>query len=309
VTVPPSADRGPIGPLARGSRIGRLLREPLLWFLLAGAALFGFYRLLHPEMFTRDASNRIVITQDDLRQMSVTWLAQGRPPPTLAQWRSLIETKVREEVMFREAVALGLDRDDTIVKRRMVQKMDFLAQDVAAAREPTPAEVKAWFEDHKGRFAQPPRVSFRHVYFSFDKRNVRAGDDATRALQQLGGATVNAPALKSLGDAFMFQDDYAERTPDQMAKDFGPAFARSLFQLQPGAWQGPVESGYGWHVVFVRALLPERVPEFDEVAAEVKSDWIAEQGEIAKRRAYEAMRARYEVVLPESPAAAAGKTR
>lgn len=293
----------------RSSRIARWLREPLLWFLLAGAALFALYRVLHPEAFSRDTSNRIVLTQDDLRQMSVTWLAQGRPPPTPEQWRSLIETKVREEVLFREAVALGLDRHDTIVKRRMVQKMDFLAQDVGTAREPTSDELKAWLEENKARFAQPPRVSFQHVYFSFDKRSARAREDAAHAMQQLGGAAANGPLVKTLGDPFMFQDDYAERTPDQMAKDFGPAFARSLFQLEPGAWQGPIESGYGWHLIFVRALSPERLPGFDEVEREVKADWIAEQGELAKRRAYDAMRARYEVVLPAAPAAIGATNR
>lgn len=285
---PPFAQEG-----KRTSRALRWLREPLVLFMVAGVALFALFRALHPEAFTRATANRIVITQDDLRQMSVQWLAQGRPLLTPEQWRSLIEAKVREEVLFREALALGLDRDDTIVKRRMVQKMDFLAQDLAGARDSTSAELRQWFREHTARFTQPPRVSFRHLYFSFDKRGPRARDDAARALQQLPAAAAKH------ADPFMFQDEYAERTPDQMAKDFGPVFARSLFTLKPGAWQGPIESGYGWHLVYVASLTPERLPDFEEVEAEVKADWIAEQAELAKRRVYDAMRARYEVVLPE----------
>jgi peptidyl-prolyl cis-trans isomerase C len=303
---PPASTAG--GPEAAG-RFSRWLREPLMLFLVVGVALFAVFRAVHPEAFNRAASNRIVLTPDDLRQMSVQWAAQGRPQLTPAEWRSLIDTKVREEVLFREAVALGLDRDDTIVKRRMVQKMEFLAQDVAAAREPTSADLRQWFGENTARFVLPPRISFRHLYFSFDKRGQRARDDAGLALRGLGSLTVGSPAASKLADPFMFQDEYAERTPDQIAKEFGPAFARSLFQLKPGAWQGPVESGYGWHLIVVASLIPERLPDFEEVEPEVKADWIAEQGELAKRRAYEAMRARYEVVLPEQPAEGPAKSR
>lgn len=283
-------------PEASTGRLARLAREPLLWFLLAGAALFGVYRLLNPEAFDRPDRNRIVITPADLTQMGVQWRARGLPPLTAEQWKSLIETRVREEVLFREAVALGLDRDDTIVKRRMVQKMDFLAQDLAAAREPSTAELKEWFAQHPERFTLPPRVSFRHLYFSSDKRGARARDDAAAAVKVLSGN----PEAK-VGDAFMFQDAYADRTPDQMAKDFGPGFAKALFALAPGQWQGPVESGYGWHTVQVTQAAPARVPAFEEIVPEVKTDWMGEQAETAKRRVYESMRARYEVVLPDIP--------
>lgn len=284
------------------SRLVRVLREPLLWFVLAGAALFVVYRVMNPDAFARPDRNRIVITQDDLTQMSVQWRAQGLPPLSATQWKSLIDARVREEVLFREAVALGLDRDDTIVKRRMVQKMDFLAQDLAAARTPTSTELREWFKTHPERFTLPPRVSFRHVYFSFDKRGAKARDAAAAGLKQLA---VNPLAAPSLGDPFMFQDHYADRTPDQIAKEFGPAFAQALFKLAPGTWQGPVESGYGWHAIVVTEATPARVPPFEEVEPEVKSDWVVEQGELARQRVYEAMRARYEVVLPDLPISSA----
>jgi hypothetical protein len=104
-----------------------------------------------------------------------------------------------------------------------------------------------------------------------------------------------------MGDPFMFHDTYADRTPDQIAREFGPAFAQTLFKLPPGTWQGPVESGYGWHAIVVTEATPARVPAFEEIEPEVKADWIVEQGEIAKQRVYGSMRARYEVVLPDLP--------
>src|SRR5262245_56281725 len=257
-------------------RAKRIVREPLTVFVIVGVGVFALFRAVQPEAFnTTNPSNRIVITQDDLRQMSVQWLAQGRPPLTTEQCGALIEVKVREEVLFREAVALGLDRDDTIVKRRMVQKMDFLARDVAASREPATAELKRWFDENVERFKRPPRVSFRHLYFSTDKRGARTREDAALALVALK----RSASPQRSGDPFMFQDTYAERTSDQVAKDFGPGFAQALFTMGQGAWQGPIESGYGWHVIYVDSKIDERAPEFEEVESEVKSEWIPDQTE------------------------------
>jgi len=274
----------------------------LLQFLLIGLLLFGVYRLLHPESSGRDTGNRIVLTEDDLRQMSVQWIAQGRPPPTPEQWRSMIDTKVREEVLFREAVALGLDRDDTIVKRRMAQKMEFLAEDVSSLSEPKPGELNEWFAKNADRFALPPRATFRHVYFSPDHRGKNTRGDAERALLQLAGNSADAPAAAVAGDPFMFQDYYGDRSSEQIATQFGPQFAQALFEAKPGAWRGPIESGYGWHLVFVESITPGRIPAFEEIEADVKTAWIADQREETRRKMYQLMRARYEVVLPEPKA-------
>jgi hypothetical protein len=283
---------------------GRLLREPLVHFLVAGAALFGVHALVEPGATGGDGSHRIELTEDDLRQIGMTWLAQGRPAPTAEEMQRLVEAKVREEVLYREALALGLDQGDTIVKRRLAQKMDFLAEDLAALREPTAQELRAWFEKNSERFALPARVSFRHLYFSPDRRTERARDDAARALARLAAEPADSPAAAGLADPFMLQDYYGERAFGELAASFGPAFAEAVLRLEPGSWQGPIESGYGWHLVFVDALTPSRVPAFEEVEADVRSEWVAEQRDAFKRSAYEAMRARYEIVLPADPTGA-----
>ncbi|MCC7040123.1 MAG: peptidyl-prolyl cis-trans isomerase [Burkholderiales bacterium] len=284
------------------SRAGRWLREPLLHFLVAGLALFGIYRWINPAAFEAPATNRIVITPDDLRQMSLVWLAQGRPPPTPEQMANLVEAKVREEVLYREALALGLDQDDTIVKRRMAQKMDFLADDLAALAEPTPDELRTWFNANRDRFAQAPRASFRHLYFSPDRRHAQAAEAATQALDRLRTGHAGADGLAGLGDPFMFQGYYPDRSFDLVAKDFGAKFARALFAQTPGAWSGPIESGFGWHLVWIDELTPARIPPFDEVEPEVRRAWISDRRDEMKRVAYQAMRQRYRVVLPDAPA-------
>ena len=274
----------------------RWLRDPLFHFMLAGVALFGFYRMLNPKADAPE-EDKIVLTQDDLRQMTVAWMAQGRQAPSPGQVASLVEAKVREEILYREALALGLDRDDTIVKRRLAQKMDFLAEDAAAMREPTRQELESWFKEHAGSFASMPRVSFTHVYFSADGHGEEGREVAAKAL-----ATILAGSRQSaagLGDPFMFQDFYSERSPTQLAGVFGPAFAKALFEVKPGTWQGPIASGYGWHLVFVDAMTPSRVPAFEEVEAEVRAEWTADWRARSKQAAFEMMRARYTVVLPD----------
>jgi peptidyl-prolyl cis-trans isomerase C len=290
----------------RPALVRRWLREPLLHFLLAGALIFAVYDLLHPADRNAQA-NQIVLTKDDLRQLAVHWLAQGRALPTADEMRALVEQKVSEDILSREAVALGLDKDDEIIRRRLAQKMDFLAADIAALQDPSDAELRAWFAQNSGQFALPPRVSFRHLYFSCD-RGPGALDAAAAALAKLTGEPA-AAAVAAAADPFMFRDYYDDRSREQIAKEFGPDFAKALFQLDPGAWRGPIRSGYGWHLVFVDATEPGRIPAFEEVEPDVKSAWLDQKQREIKRTAFEAMRARYNVVVPPIEATDLGDLR
>jgi len=285
--------------------LARWLREPLLHFLVAGAAVFVAFHALNPAVARSEPANRIRLTDDDLRQMSAAWRGQGRPSPSPQQMESLVEARVREEILFREALALGLDKNDTIVRRRLAQKMEFLTDDVSAVPEPSAAELAAWFTRNAERFAVPARVSFRHLYFSPDRRGARAMHDATAVLAAMRRESPASPGTAGAEDPFMFQDRYVDRTVDQVAGIFGSAFARSLEGLPPGSWQGPIASGYGRHLVFIEGVTPKRVPALEEVGADVRREWIAERRAEVKRDVYGAIRARYEVIVPDIPAARA----
>ena len=280
----------------------RLLREPLLHFLLIGALLFGLYGLAPPGPLTAVApSKEIRLSLDEINQLTQLFQSQWRRAPTPQELQRLVETKVEQEILYREALAMGLDKNDEIVKRRMAQKMQFLAEDVAAAREPTTAELKAWFEANSAKFAQPPRLSLRHLYFSPDRRGARARDDAQQALAQLAGQPVDAQAAAALADPFMFQDYYRDRSPEFLGKEFGAPFALAVAKLPPGSWQGPIESGFGWHLVFVDTVVPGRVPAFEEVEADVRAAWLREQKALAWAKSYKTMRESYTVLLPGPP--------
>jgi peptidyl-prolyl cis-trans isomerase C len=280
----------------------RWAREPLLHFLLLGLLLFGVDAYMNRGRGGVESSKQIALTLDDLGQMEMYFESQWHRPPTPQEFQAMVEDKVREEVLYREGIAMGLDKDDTIVKRRMAQKMQFLAEDVAAAHEPTTAELKVWFEKNGEKFALPSRTSFRHLYFSPDRRGPSAHADAVKALAKISGQLKDSKLASSLADRFMFQDYYGDRAPEQLAKDFGPKFAQALFQLKPGSWQGPIESGLGWHLVFVDSVIPGRIPAFEEVESDVKTAWLGDQKAQAIETAYKAMRAKYTVLLPAAPA-------
>ncbi len=276
--------------------VKRFSREPLLLFLAVGSLLFGADWFMRSDTESAEPL-QIELTADDVRQLSVSWLAQGRPAPSPAELQGLVDQKVALEIMVREAEAMGLDKGDEVIKRRLAQKMDFLLEGIAQAEEPTEADLRAWFKLNAEQFANPPRLDFHHVYFALD--HGASQEKAEKAERMLANEPANTSMVEGVdADPFMFQATYRDVTPDQVAKEFGPGFARALLALPPGKWEGPVISGYGAHVVFVDASVPGSTPAFEEIAPKIKTAWLDEQGRELKRKAYEQMRARYTVVTP-----------
>ena len=285
--------------IVQSSLAKRWLREPLLHFLLIGTALFAIYHWRNPTATNSENSRKIELTSDDIRQLEVSWRAQWQRPPTAEEMGKLVEERVREEILYREAIALGFDRGDTIVKRRMAQKMDFLSDDFSDLRDPSLQELKDWYAKHGAEFAAPARITFRHVYFSPDKRGAQTEEAAREALGKIS-LTSDPTEATALGDRFMFHDFYADSTTDQVGNVFGTKFAAALVNLKPGVWSGPVESGLGWHLVLVESITPARVPEFEEVdPKDIKSQWVSAQRLETKSELFTAMRERYEIVLPK----------
>jgi parvulin-like peptidyl-prolyl isomerase len=283
------------------SRMKHWLREPLLHFLVLGLLLFAIYGYINRGRGGVESSKQIAIYLDDLRTMEMFFESQWHRAPTQQEFQAMVEDKVREEVLYREGLAMALDKDDTIVKRRMAQKMQFIAEDVATAHEPTSAELKAWFDKNKAKFTLPSRYSFRHLYFSPDKRGKNAEGDAAKVLAKIAGQPEDSKLAASLADAFMFQDYYGDNAPTAIAKEFGSPFALAIEKVKPGSWQGPIESGYGWHLVFLDTVIPGRVPAFEEIEPDVKIAWLGEQKATAWQKAYADMRAKYVVLLPAPP--------
>lgn len=275
----------------------KLLREPLVAFLLLGAVLFGLYAVSSGAL--SDESRTIVISDSEIELLATTFRRQWQRPPTESELRALIDGRVREEVLYREALAVGLDRNDIVVRRRMVQKMELLSEDLATLADPTDAELQAFLQEGPDEYREPPRLSFSHVYFNLDRRGAAAEDDALRMLADLRSADAPPEAGFERGDRFMLESGYAAQSPADVQRLFGNAFAEELFELEPG-WQGPVPSGYGLHLVYVGPRVDGRMPDYQEIRDRLVSDLNRTRRERANEALYEGLVARYDVQIDEA---------
>ena len=264
------------------SILQRILREPLLHFLVLGAGLFVLFGLVGGQ--AEERPDRIVVTEAKIENLAELFKRTWRRPPSQAELEGLIEDHVKEEILYREALALGLERDDIVIRRRLRQKMEFVSEDVAQPAEPTEDELQAFLAEHADRFREPSRVSFAQVYLSPDRRGEDAWSDAERVLVALDAGRSD-PA--EAGDPFLLEQDYRELAAQDVERLFGGAFAAQVAELPVGRWSGPVESGYGLHLVLVRERTPARLPDLAEVRDAVANEWRAVRREEANRAFYE----------------------
>jgi hypothetical protein len=275
----------------------RLLRDPLFHFILLGAALFGAYAMLSGLLAT-DQSRRIEITVSEIEFLAGNFERQWGRPPTDDELSALVDARVREEVLYREAVAVGLDRNDIVVRRRMVQKMELVSQDLALLADPTDDELRSYFQENSEKYRIPPRISFSHVYFDADRRGPEAAEYARQVLAELreqGSPPARAPQR---GDRFLLPHDYTLNTPFDVRRSFGSRFAEELFRLAPG-WHGPLVSGYGLHLVYVGERVEGALPRYEDVRDKLVVDYNRVRRERANELLYAKLAERYEIVVDQ----------
>jgi hypothetical protein len=281
--------------------MSRWLREPLLHFVLLGALTFAAHALVSRD--ERRRPDEIVITQAQLAMLATTFAGTWQRPPTADEMNGLIRDYVREEVAAREAIALGLDKDDTVIRRRLRQKLEFISEDMTARAEPTERELEDYLAAHEDVFRAERRFTFTQVYLDPQRRGDRLPSDTDALLARLR-ADPDLDAL-TLGDSLLLGSRFDALPASEVAREFGEAFAKKLTTLAVGRWQGPIESGYGWHLVWIESIAPGGVPAFEDVEPDVKTAWLADQKAIKWQKAYATMRAKYEVIAPQPPAGAA----
>jgi peptidyl-prolyl cis-trans isomerase C len=279
----------------------KLLKEPLLNFFVLGAAIFALNAWREKTRPAEAVASRIDVTAPVIERLRAGYERQFGQLPDMDELRGLVTAHIREEVLCREALALGLDRDDTIVRRRLAQKMEFLTDDLVANGEPEEAAMREFFEKNTTRYAKPGRVSFRHVYFSREKHGTGMEASLTEALAALeqGGND------EAFGDPFLNGYVFAEREENDIIALFGPEFAKQLAAQPEGSWRGPVASSYGQHLVRVESRTQPRPVKLDEVRAAVMRDFNDELRRTGNREVFEKLRERYEVAVDEAALAKA----
>jgi peptidyl-prolyl cis-trans isomerase C len=277
----------------------RLAKEPLLHFVLIGAAIYLLFGLFGQSESAEAVAeeNTIVVTKGEITWLGEMWQKKWNRPPTDAEMLGLVRDQLRETVLYREAVAMGLDKDDVIIRRRMAQKLEFLAQDLITPEVPTEEELQAFFKENIDRYQAPPLLTFTHVFLDPDKRGDETLVDAEKLKGELIASAKVPDAASDLGDRFMLQSYYPERDEADLSKLFGSEFARSIMALEPKQWHGPVLSGYGTHLVYVHDRLESPPPTYDQVAERVQQDQQNEEREKLNQEYIESLLSRYNVVI------------
>jgi parvulin-like peptidyl-prolyl isomerase len=265
-----------------------LIREPLLHFMLIGLGLFMLYGLVSPA---DSASRTITISQGQVDELRRQYSALWGGPPTARQLTALIEAQVRDEVLYREGMAQGLGSDDPVIKRRIRQKVEVMAEEEGSDAAPKDAVLDAYLQNHREKFVKPAKLSFEQIYFNPQGPDTPESVAAARAKLAAGASP------SSFGQPTMLPAQVNTTDADLVARDFGADFAAAVAKLPVGQWSGPIGSGVGVHLVKLTALQPPGVPPLAEIRAAVTREWENDRRVAANEASYKRARARYDVVV------------
>ena len=270
----------------------KLLKEPLFHFLIIGFALFLVFDLFGDT--STQNTDKIVIKAGKIENLTESFRKRWLRPPTQQELRGLVEDSIKEEVLYREALAMGLDKGDMIIRRRMRQKMQFLFEDVAALAEPTEEELQAYLDENEDDFSIDPEYTFSHVYLNPELHGKSLDADIANLLEQLRQSSPDT-VIEMVGDPIMIPSSFDKASQREVSRHFGKDFAVKLQEITPGQWQGPVPSGYGVHLVKIYKTTAGRIPALAEVRDEVRRDLQNHRRLEVNEATYQRLRERYTV--------------
>lgn len=268
------------------------IRDPLIHFLLIGAALFLVFSLTGKPVGSE--SDRIIITQGQIDSLKASFARTWQRQPTEEETLGLTESYIRDEILYREALALGLDRDDPIIRRRLKQKLEFMSDDLASIVSPTDEQLVQFMSDHPQIFRRDPLIAFRHIYLKADKNSASVLENAALLLKIVSDPE-NTIELDTLGDSLMLPKSFELSPISDITRLFGESFGAEILKIQPGNWAGPVMSGYGLHLVMVNEKIDGRQPQLDEVRDVVEREWLNKQKNDLRESLYSKLREKYQV--------------
>jgi hypothetical protein len=273
----------------------------LLHFLVLGAALFGLFSIVAKKEV--GVPTTVVVSASRVATIADRFARTWRRAPTEEELQGLVEDYIRDEILYREGRAAGLDRDDFVIRRRVRQKMEFLAEDMAAV-EPSDEELVAYLSSNPERFRTDDRLTFHQVFLSATRRGGALDGDAKRIAETL--VPTSAPVdMAAIGDPFLLGESFREISRSEVARTFGEGFSQQLSSVQPGRWQGPIMSSFGAHFVFVDEHVGGGLPPLDSIRNAVRREWQNTRQLEAEQRLYRSLRERYQIVVETPPKATA----
>ncbi len=275
----------------------KILREPLFYFLMLGVFFFALFQLVSDEGFgDPNQLEKIVVSKGRIQALKLSFEKVWQRPPGQKELNGLIQSFIKEEVMYREALALGLDQDDPIVRRRLSQKLEFLFEDLTALEEPDDSELQAYLDANPEAYRQPSRYNFQQVYLNTSQRGPGVESDAKDLLARLRAEDIDAA---SAGDSLMLKRYFVNETDRDIERALGRQFLDGLVAVPSGSWQGPVVSGFGLHLVYIHERIDGEIPELSAARDQVFRDWSSEQRKETNQQIYQNLRKRYEVTFED----------
>ena len=277
----------------------RLWREPLIHFFVLGLAVFGLNGFLErePEVIVDDPY-LVEVSSAEIEWMRTLFNKRMGREPTVQDLRGQVHQLIREQILSREAIAMGLDEGDIVVRRRLAQKMDFLFRDISEMVEPTEEDLRAYYNENRQKYTIPPQLTFTQIYFNGENKGAAR---ANQALETLLEEKVKPNTVTEMGDPTILSSDCMDCSEREIKNRFGKEFAEGIITLEPGSWKGPVKSAYGFHAVYIHNRQEEILPSFQEVTEQIKTDWMASQREENTRKVYGEIRSQYQVLVEGLP--------
>jgi parvulin-like peptidyl-prolyl isomerase len=281
----------------------RWLGEPLLHLFVLALTVFGLHAVLNRDSGPDENDPYLVeVPSAELEWLRTMWKKRMNREPTVHELRSQVNQVIRETVLEREAIQMGLDKDDLVLRRRLAQKMEFLFKDLSSLAQPSDEDLQQYFKENGSRYERPMRMTFTQVFFDTDKRGAEDAERTLKAfLESSKAGEGDASAIHRFGDASMLPPRCGDCDAREIRNRFGEEFFGSVNTLPPGSWHGPVMSGYGLHAVYVHERTDPRLPAFDEIKDRIEADWIAERQRVNTKKAYRELRSQYRVLLEGMP--------
>jgi hypothetical protein len=280
--------------------MGKIMKEPYMYFFILGFIVFGLHSFLGGTASASEDPFTVEVTSADIEWIRSSWETRMMRQPTGEELESLIDSYIRDEILYREALAMNLDEGDSTIKRRLVQRLTYVFEDIAENVDPTDDQLKEYIEKNKEEYILPETVSFTQVYFSSEKRDNALGD-AENVLVKIKAEGISPEDAVSLGDPIMIDSSFHKKSPEGVAVTLGIQFSETLFSTEGEGWQGPISSTYGTHLVYISGRTESEMPKFEDIQEDVKIDFMYDLKKEIIDNTYIAMESRYTILKEGLP--------
>lgn len=281
-------------------KLSKIFKEPLVYFFVLGFVVFGLHSFLNRANQEDTDPFTVDVTSADIEWIRSSWEARMKRQPMQHELQELINRFIRDEILFREAMAMDLDDRDLVIQRRLVQKLTFVFEDLAETIEPTDNELINYMRENQEKYRIPEMKSFTQIYFNPEKRK-EAMEEAKTVLGRLKQAKRAPEKAVSLGDTIMIDSSFRQKSPDEVARILGREFADKLFSIDEKGWQGPIRSTFGLHLVYISDHIASKMPEFENIRKNVQYDFMYDRKKEVIDKAYSAVKSRYTILVEGLP--------